>query len=70
MEMKFGGRGKYAAWDEEPHTLVELVHFFKLFSLQHAAPFATIVVWCESKQLGMMNDAFVQSGFHSVQSIF
>ena len=70
MDMKFGGRGKFAAWDEEPHTLVELVHFFKLFALQHAAPFATIVVWCESKQLGMVNDAFVQSGFHSVQSIF
>ena len=67
MDMKFGGRGKIAAWDEDPHTVTELVHFFKLFALQHAAPFATIVVWCESKQLGMVHEAFVSSGFHSVQ---
>ena len=70
MDMKFGGRGKIAAWDEDPHTPTELVHFFKLFALQHAAPFATIVVWCDSKQLGMVNEAFIASGFHSVQSIF
>jgi hypothetical protein len=70
MDMKFGGRGKYAAWDEDPHTPTELVHFFKLFALQHSAPFATIVVWCESTQLGMVKDAMLASGFHSVQSIF
>ena len=70
MDMKFGGRGKIATWDEDPHTSTELVHFFKLFALQHAAPFATIVVWCDNKQLGMVNEAYLASGFHSVQSIY
>ena len=70
MDMKFGGRGKIAAWDEDPHTATELGHFFKLFALQHSAPFATIVVWCESTQLGMVKEAMLSSGFHSVQSIF
>ena len=68
MDMKFGGRGKIAAWDEDPHTVTELVHFFKLFALQHATPSATIVVWCDSKQLGMVHEAYIASGFHSVQS--
>ena len=70
MDMKFGGRGKIAAWDEDAHTATELVHFFKLFALQHAAPFATIVVWCKSTQLGMVEESMLASGFHSVQSIF
>ena len=70
MDMKFGGRGKIAAWDEEPHTKEELIHFFKLFSLQHAAPFATVIVWCKVEQVGMVSEAMTASGFHSVQTLY
>ena len=70
MDMKFGGRGQIVAWDEEPHTKEELIHFFKLFSLQHAAAFATVIVWCKVEQVGMVSEAMTASGFHSVQTLY
>ena len=67
--MKFG-RG-YAEWDAEAYTEGELDHVLKSFCLvnKHAS-FHTAVIWCDYRQLAMVEKALEGAAYSSIQPIF
>ena len=67
--MKFGRN--YAEWDAEAHTEGELDHVLKSFCLvnKHTA-FHTAVIWCDYRQLAMVEKALEGAAYNHIQPIF
>ena len=67
--MKYGRN--YAEWDAEAHTEGELDHVLKSFCLvnKHAS-FHTAVIWCDYRQLAMVEKALEGAAYSHIQPIF
>ena len=68
-DMKFGRQ--YADWDAEAHTEGELDHILKSFCLVNKnTAFHVAVIWCDYRQLALVEKALEGASYNHIQSIF